>query len=86
MTRLRGKKKRVKDSEEEEEHGSESESESQDVDEDEDEEGDLGGQSGQKLDMFEGNKDECKLVLVVRTDLGMGKGEKSNNSPFPPRA
>ena len=27
------------------------------------------------LETFEGNKEECKLVLVVRTDLGMGKGE-----------
>ena len=27
-----------------------------------------------KLARFEGNKEECKLVLVVRTDLGMGKG------------
>ncbi len=27
-----------------------------------------------KLASFEGYKEECKLVLVVRTDLGMGKG------------
>ena len=27
-----------------------------------------------KLTSFEGNKEECKLVLVVRTDLGMSKG------------
>ena len=27
------------------------------------------------LAAFEGNREECKLVLVVRTDLGMGKGE-----------
>ncbi len=27
-----------------------------------------------KLASFEGNTEECKLVLVVRTDLGMGKG------------
>ncbi len=26
------------------------------------------------LSSFEGNKEECKLVLVVRTDLGMSKG------------
>ena len=26
------------------------------------------------LEEFNGNKEECKLVLVVRTDLGMGKG------------
>jgi PTH2 family peptidyl-tRNA hydrolase len=28
-----------------------------------------------ELATFEGNTDEVKLVLVVRTDLGMGKGE-----------
>ncbi|MCJ1400259.1 hypothetical protein MMC11_003463 [Xylographa trunciseda] len=28
-----------------------------------------------ELKSFEGNKEECKLVLVVRTDLGMGKGK-----------
>lgn len=27
-----------------------------------------------ELSNFEGNKEECKLVLVVRTDLGMSKG------------
>ena len=27
-----------------------------------------------ELKSFDGNKEECKLVLVVRTDLGMGKG------------
>lgn len=27
-----------------------------------------------ELKAFEGNREECKLVLVVRTDLGMGKG------------
>ncbi|KAL9098989.1 MAG: hypothetical protein Q9163_005444 [Psora crenata] len=27
------------------------------------------------LKSFEGNMEECKLVLVVRTDLGMGKGK-----------
>ena len=34
------------------------------------------GEEGEKGDLkaFEGNKEECKLVLVVRTDLGMGKG------------
>ena len=39
-------------------------------DEDEDEVGRQG-----ELEAFKGNKEECKLVLVVRTDLGMGKGE-----------
>ncbi|KAI4270182.1 MAG: hypothetical protein LQ337_006841 [Flavoplaca oasis] len=33
------------------------------------------GQKQEGLDQFEGNKEECKLVLVVRTDLGMGKGK-----------
>jgi PTH2 family peptidyl-tRNA hydrolase len=30
---------------------------------------------GGELATFKGNTDEVKLVLVVRTDLGMGKGE-----------
>ncbi|KAL8876909.1 MAG: hypothetical protein Q9192_008779 [Flavoplaca navasiana] len=33
------------------------------------------GQKQEGLNQFEGNKEECKLVLVVRTDLGMGKGK-----------
>ena len=32
------------------------------------------GQKQEGLNQFEGNREECKLVLVVRTDLGMGKG------------
>ncbi|KAL8920278.1 MAG: hypothetical protein Q9208_006346 [Pyrenodesmia sp. 3 TL-2023] len=40
----------------------------------EDNEVDL-GQKQEGLNQFEGNKEECKLVLVVRTDLGMGKGK-----------
>jgi peptidyl-tRNA hydrolase, PTH2 family len=32
----------------------------------------------QTLGDFEGNNEECKLVLVVRTDLGMTKGMKSS--------
>ena len=31
------------------------------------------GEAGE-LSAFEGNDEECKLMLVVRTDLGMGKG------------
>lgn len=27
--------------------------------------------------------EECKLVLVVRTDLGMTKGERAKKNPFP---
>ncbi|KAL8945573.1 MAG: hypothetical protein Q9222_007898 [Ikaeria aurantiellina] len=38
-------------------------------------EGEELGQKQEGLDTFEGNKEECKLVLVVRTDLGMGKGK-----------
>lgn len=41
-----------------------------DDDEDEEEEEEAAGE----LATFEGNRDEVKLVLVVRTDLGMGKG------------
>ncbi|KAL8661440.1 MAG: hypothetical protein Q9168_008386 [Polycauliona sp. 1 TL-2023] len=33
------------------------------------------GQKQEGLNQFEGNREECKLVLVVRTDLGMGKGK-----------
>ncbi|KAL8635165.1 MAG: hypothetical protein Q9228_007318 [Teloschistes exilis] len=33
------------------------------------------GQKQGELNQFEGNKEECKLVLVVRGDLGMGKGK-----------
>lgn len=71
MTRLKGgkkKRRRVRDSEDEDGSGSESESEG------EDEEGGDVGRKEDGLEMFEGNREECKLVLVVRTDLGMGKG------------
>lgn len=33
-------------------------------------------EDGAELATFEDNQDEVKLVLVVRTDLGMGKGKK----------
>lgn len=33
-------------------------------------------EDGAELATFDGNQDEVKLVLVVRTDLGMGKGKK----------
>lgn len=46
-------------------------------DEDGDEEGEEEGARGGR-ESFDGNDEECKLVLVVRTDLGMGKG------PSPP--
>ena len=84
MTRLRGKKK-VKDSGDEG-SGSGSESEGSDGD----------GEEGDGLEAFEGSREECKLVLVVRTDLGMGKGTRAHahlgtiylsihlfSSPFP---
>ena len=41
-------------------------------DEDEDDE--------QELNRFEGSNEECKLVLVVRTDLGMTKGEPESRT------
>ena len=44
--------------------------------EDEDEE-----EKGGELATFEGNKEEVKLVLVVRTDLGMSKGEYFSDIP-----
>ena len=53
--------------------GIESEESSKESSEDEDGEVELGQKQGD-LNTFEGNKEECKLVLVVRTDLGMGKG------------
>lgn len=40
---------------------------------DEEEDSEEGEHEG-ALKAFEGNIEECKLVLVVRTDLGMGKG------------
>lgn len=53
--------------------GIESEESSADSSDDKEEEVELGQNQGD-LNMFEGNREECKLVLVVRTDLGMGKG------------
>lgn len=35
---------------------------------------------------FEGVEGDCKLVLIVRTDLGMNKGSSSTSPPFPPSA
>ncbi|EEA20183.1 hypothetical protein TMatcc_000164 [Talaromyces marneffei ATCC 18224] len=48
----------------------EEEDEESEEEDSEEEEGD-----GAELATFEGNHDEVKLVLVVRTDLGMGKGK-----------
>lgn len=54
-------------------HGYESSDEEEE--EEEEIESDEESQAQGELATFEGNKDEVKLVLVVRTDLGMGKGE-----------
>lgn len=56
---------------------------SDDDDEDGDEEGEEEGARGGR-ESFDGNDEECKLVLVVRTDLGMGKGASSLLPPSPP--
>ncbi|MCJ1279652.1 hypothetical protein MMC21_007476 [Puttea exsequens] len=37
--------------------------------------GDGNGDAGAEMNSFENSREECKLVLVVRTDLGMGKGK-----------
>lgn len=52
------------------------ESDLEDEEDEEDEEED----DTAELATFEGNHDEVKLVLVVRTDLGMGKGTVSLSS------
>lgn len=52
-------KTEIKDSEDEDDESSDEEEEAVEVGE---------------LSTFKGNGEECKLVLVVRTDLGMGKG------------
>lgn len=41
----------------------------------EDEDDDETEDDAAPLATFDGNRDEVKLVLVVRTDLGMGKGK-----------
>ncbi|KAL8914714.1 MAG: hypothetical protein Q9171_000727 [Xanthocarpia ochracea] len=55
--------------------GIESQESSEDTSSDEPEAGDQLGQKQEGLNQFEENREECKLVLVVRTDLGMGKGK-----------
>jgi PTH2 family peptidyl-tRNA hydrolase len=59
-----GPRRRSEKSRAEESESDEDELESDEEDED-----------GGLLASFDGNTDEVKLVLVVRTDLGMGKGE-----------
>lgn len=68
MTHLRGSKrndrrtpKEIADSEEDEEESEHGKEDAEDVNED--------------LKSFEDNREECKLVLCVRTDLGMSKGK-----------
>jgi hypothetical protein len=56
------------------------------ADDDESDASDADSQSGGvhevgELKQFAGSSDECKLVLVTRTDLGMGKGKPSQH-PF----
>lgn len=73
MSHLKGKKgwgkKRVEDSEDSDSNESDDGDEDEAGEEEEEEEEEQSG-----LKSFEGNREECKLVLVVRTDLGMGKG------------
>ena len=54
------------------------------VDSEEEDEGDGREEEEQEseLSAFPENKEECKLVLVVRTDLGMGKGIYLSISTF----
>lgn len=86
MTHLRGGKKgagagvrRVGDSEEEDGSGSGSGSDGS-------EDGSEGarGERGALKSFEENEGEECKLVLVVRTDLGMGKGMLRLNLLSPP--
>ena len=81
-----GKKGVIEDSEEESEEEEESEGD-ESGDGKEEEEGEEELDSGREqggLKTFEGNREECKLVLVVRTDLGMGKGILQQPPPPPP--
>lgn len=85
MTRLRGKgggdggRKQVKDSEDDDDDN-EDESGSENESGDEDGEKESGPESDE-LWTYDSNKEECKLVLVVRTDLGMGKGTHPHQPP-----
>ena len=82
MTHLKGGKRRIKDSEDDE-SGSESESGSGGEESDLEAESDPAQEQG-GLKSFEDNREECKLVLVVRTDLGMSKGTPEHlPSPSP---
>ena len=51
-----------------------------------DEDEDSSDEDGAELNDYKGYTEECKLVLVVRTDLGMGKGmRKLGHIDFPLR-
>ncbi|KAL4936782.1 hypothetical protein BDV06DRAFT_85785 [Aspergillus oleicola] len=56
-------------------HSSDEEDGSEEEEEEEEEESDEEEGDGSELKNFEGNNEEVKLVLVVRTDLGMTKGK-----------
>ena len=57
------------------------EKEVKDSEDEDSEDEELGQEQEGELKAFEGNKEECKLVLVVRTDLGMGKGTTASPKP-----
>lgn len=52
-----------------------------DSEDEESEDEELGQEQEGELKAFEGNREDCKLVLVVRTDLGMGKGTIASPRP-----
>ena len=58
------------------------EKEVKDTEDEESEDEELGQEQEGELKAFEGNREECKLVLVVRTDLGMGKGTITSPKPM----
>lgn len=74
MTHLQGGKGKGEDGRTKEVADSEDDGSSEDEDEDAVAVGDLSE--------FKGNTEECKLVLCVRTDLGMGKGMKKKTTSF----
>jgi len=64
-------------------HADSSDEESLSSSDDDDDDDDVNrGEEGEQgeLKSFDGNSEECKLVLVVRTDLNMGKGPSSSSS------
>ena len=58
------------------------EKEVKDSEDEDSEDEELGQEQEGELKAFEGNREECKLVLVVRTDLGMGKGMIASPKPI----